>query len=345
MIKENGGKFCQRPTASQLGAVLRVYEPPSEKPRANSKAPARSTKPKQPALPLEIANIIKADKTDIIRPSYIADSVAAGKRLPLSKQYFFHRSESKRRTEQEDEEYDDSGEDDRMDTTEPEPSTPKQETAASPSIHRDEPDLTSSATSQPQSEWLMVNEKDTAAQSRYRDAEADESETEDEDEPYDVDAKGEDWELVSNGKSTGAIENSMTMLDMSVPTMKTQETRMGDEEAMEYNQDKIFDQMRFYLDTPQNARENNMTSAAEDEDAIMNGFRETARIITENGGQVVGLTDPKLTHIVLDKRDLSRQRELRKRTSQPRHRHLVFNEYVTASIESGTPEDEAAYGP
>lgn len=36
----------------------------------------------------------------------------------------------------------------------------------------------------------------------------------------------------------------------------------------------------------------------------------------ENGGKVVDLTEPRLTHIIIDKRDDSRRLELMKRTSK-----------------------------
>jgi len=45
-------------------------------------------------------------------------------------------------------------------------------------------------------------------------------------------------------------------------------------------------------------------------------FLEVAKLITENGGRVVDLDEPKLTHVVIDKRDDSRRVELIKRTSK-----------------------------
>jgi DNA ligase-4 len=41
-----------------------------------------------------------------------------------------------------------------------------------------------------------------------------------------------------------------------------------------------------------------------------------AKLITENGGRIGDLDDPKLTHILLDKRDVSRRKELSSRTSK-----------------------------
>lgn len=45
-------------------------------------------------------------------------------------------------------------------------------------------------------------------------------------------------------------------------------------------------------------------------------FSEMSNLITENGGRVADLDDPKLTHVVLDKRDISRRKELIARTSE-----------------------------
>lgn len=45
-------------------------------------------------------------------------------------------------------------------------------------------------------------------------------------------------------------------------------------------------------------------------------FVDISKLIQENGGRVVGLTEPKLTHVVIDKRDDSRRIELIKRTSK-----------------------------
>jgi DNA ligase 4 len=43
---------------------------------------------------------------------------------------------------------------------------------------------------------------------------------------------------------------------------------------------------------------------------------EIEKLIVDNGGRVADLDEPKLTHVVLDKRDDSRRRELISRTSK-----------------------------
>lgn len=49
---------------------------------------------------------------------------------------------------------------------------------------------------------------------------------------------------------------------------------------------------------------------------ISHSLDEIAKKIVANGGKIVDLDEPKLTHIVLDKRDISRRTELVSRTSK-----------------------------
>ena len=51
-------------------------------------------------------------------------------------------------------------------------------------------------------------------------------------------------------------------------------------------------------------------------------FDRIFKLIVNNGGQIAELDDAKLTHVVLDKRDDSRRRELMKRTSKYGRMHL-----------------------
>ena len=52
-------------------------------------------------------------------------------------------------------------------------------------------------------------------------------------------------------------------------------------------------------------------------------FERIAKLIEANGGTITELDDVKLTHVVLDKRDDSRRRELMKRTSKYQRLPLV----------------------
>jgi hypothetical protein len=83
-----------------------------------------------------------------------------------------------------------------------------------------------------------------------------------------------------------------------------------------------------------------------------------AKLIEDNGGKIVDLDNGKLTHLVLDKRDDTRRRELMKRTSKyvhmhfrflavlkricrPKHRNLVLSDFIEACIEENTLLNEA----
>ena len=89
----------------------------------------------------------------------------------------------------------------------------------------------------------------------------------------------------------------------------------------------------FYLDSPANAIQHGIAvkskheneieqrlfpsqSTSADNNFLPFSFIQFSKLITDNGGKVVDLAEPKLTHIVVDKRDVSRRLELMKRTSK-----------------------------
>lgn len=94
----------------------------------------------------------------------------------------------------------------------------------------------------------------------------------------------------------------------------------------------------FYLDSPDNARKNGMVVKAKNEvlttkkwehsfisvfettgttnETTFTSFEVLEKLIIENGGRIVDIDEPKLTHIVVDKRDTSRRVVLGKRTSK-----------------------------
>jgi hypothetical protein len=67
-------------------------------------------------------------------------------------------------------------------------------------------------------------------------------------------------------------------------------------------------------------------------------FERISKLIEDNGGRIAELDDAKLTHVVLDKRDDTRRRELMKRTSKyGRRPSFLFlhysHEYIGQSTE------------
>jgi DNA ligase-4 len=87
------------------------------------------------------------------------------------------------------------------------------------------------------------------------------------------------------------------------------------------------------------------------------------QLIIENGGKVTNnLGDPKLTHVVLFKQDISRRVSLIRRTSmyvisllwnpcfinatsRPKRRRLVLTTFVSGCVQEETLLDEDAFAP
>lgn len=175
------------------------------------------------------------------------------------------------------------------------------------------------------------------------------SETEPDDDSDNVDVNevgddtdtGDDWLKVA---STGAEENDFTMSTGEASTAAKAE--MGESsDAMEYDTEDIFRHLCFYLDTVKNARKNGMPVKEKQEKAINETFSEISKLIVANGGKIVDLDEPMLTHIVLDKRDDNRRVELMRRTAKPRRRHLVISDYIQACLDEGTLLDEDVFAP
>jgi len=151
------------------------------------------------------------------------------------------------------------------------------------------------------------------------------------------------------GDETEADEDRFQMpstaTDMSTEESPV-EVEMGETtDAMEYDTEFIFRHLCFYLDTPENARKNRMTVKTKQEKAISETFSDISKSIVANGGKIVDLNDPKLTHVVLDKRDDGRRITLMQYTSKPRRRYLVISDYVQACLDEGTLLDEDVFAP
>ncbi|KAI0366989.1 DNA ligase 4 [Pilatotrama ljubarskyi] len=288
--------------------------------------------------PYDIKLIMNKGVCDIIRPQWIIDCVAKGEIVPLTKKYFFHATAARKETDEYNME-EDSGTEEEPDEEPPSPPGTASRKAKSPDrrppspqgeVHID-PSL---------AEWFDVGPKPGASTSR--DESGTESETEPESEPdsdnEDVQPEpevgfgdDEDWEEIEKEAESGD---------------KAPEVRMGeDDDAMHYDQEHIFKHLRFYLDTPSNARKHGMTVSTKREADIEKRFSEIEKLITENGGRITDLHDPKLTHVVLDKRDTSRRKELIKRTAEPKRRHLVISDWVDASVAEETLLDEDGFNP
>ncbi|KAF5316619.1 hypothetical protein D9619_006679 [Psilocybe cf. subviscida] len=297
--------------------------------------------------PYDLKLIIDKDQLDVIKPSWITDSIEAGEAVPLCKKYFFHATEARRT----DEDYQMDGDGEDEDNEGGQRAASPSQTAASNSPDEDrasnsdegaqakledmDPDM---------AEWFKVDEN--AAAGSAQDDKDEGSATEPDSDNEDVGGEDEteidleEWFKVKteDGKPPGedAKQNE-------VPA----DVKMGEsDDAMEYDQERIFKHLCFYLDTAENAATNGMPlKPSKSADDINKKFHKMEALIIEHGGKVVGLEDPKLTHVVLDKRDESRRLELIRRTSKPKRRHLVISEFIEACLEEETLLNEEEFMP
>ncbi|KAH9975651.1 ATP dependent DNA ligase domain-containing protein [Russula compacta] len=280
--------------------------------------------------PYDIKLIMNKDIYDIIRPQWLFDSIANKERVPMSKKYFFHATAERMESEEYQDEDDDLGSHSQAEMA--------VEMSVSPRSHV-EPEVSASKDEDP--DWLQIGPSSDAA----------EIPDDDVDSVTDPDSDNEDNWFTIEAPQAGGAELSRMELDSDhdgykqVNAEDVHHTEMGEDSAMEYDQESIFRHLYFYLDAPHNARNNGMSATSKHEDAIVKSFERIARLIGDNGGQIAELDDPKLTHVVLDKRDDSRRRELMKRTSKPKHRNLVLSDFVEACIDENTLLNEADFMP
>ncbi|KAI0821590.1 DNA ligase 4 [Irpex lacteus] len=270
-------------------------------------------------IPYDIKLIMQRGVFDIVRPTWIKACAAKGEILPLTKKYFFHATED-RQTEPDYEADDDDTE------------GSETETEAEEEMQVD-PGLGATDTSKPIDEsqsqidpsladWFQVDEKDAGPSKALPE---DDSETEPESDNMDVqdldadveDGDDDDWYNFQTAENESQSQIQQESQSQTQP--ETQEAViMGESDtAMEYDQDLIF---RHF-------------------------FKDIASSITDRGGKLVDLDDPKLTHIVFDEHDTSRRLELSKRTSTPKRRQLVLIDFIHACVEEDTLLDEDGFAP
>ncbi|KIM62592.1 hypothetical protein SCLCIDRAFT_1214942 [Scleroderma citrinum Foug A] len=300
----------------------------------------------QPALavyggtttPYDIKLLVTNGKVDIIRPQWVLDCIAREELIPLRKKYFFHASDDRQLSA----EYNqpDTDEDYEMvDGTQERGASVKISTLSESSVKAlaEEVDPTLA-------EWLTVDAKPSG-----QDGSETESETDADSVNDDAKAESEEWfpvELRGTDDLNETLEEAKEHHETgAVEKPDVQDVTMGEEGAHEYDPALIFRHLCFYLDTPQGAGENGMTVNTKYEKEITEHFNKVLREIEANGGKVVGLDDPKLTHIVLDKRDTSRRLSLMQWTAKPKRRRLVVSDYISACLDEETLLDEEDFAP
>ncbi|KAF9785002.1 DNA ligase 4 [Thelephora terrestris] len=315
--------------------------------------------------PFDIKRIIEKTEFDIIRPQWIHDCVRKCQLVPLRKKYFFHAPPARL----EDEEYDLSDSEDE--------SVPRASTSSSSLKDEDEiaralatSKASGSELESEHSEWFKVGPGNLKISVKADDSETEEdndSDNHDLDEPDAINDEDDEWFSIPKGdqdKSPAKIISSTAMetqrsdefdvieapqvQDATAKHRVKEEIKMGEaDSAMQYDQDMIFRHLCFYVDSPSNARANGMQVKpnVKNEAAITEELEKVQNLIISNGGRIAGLDEPKLTHIVVNKRDTSRRLELMKRTSEPKRRYLVVSEFITACLEESTLLDEEEFVP
>lgn len=268
--------------------------------------------------PYDIQSLMNKGTVDIIRPQWILDCVAHGEILPLAKKYFFHASDDRQQTS----EYDQAETDEDMDKEDvslPTGSTVEDMAAEQESVGDVDASL---------ADWLVVD-----AAISGEDRSETESETDADSVNEDVKDEGEEW--ISVEPEEDASDEVGLQDDVS----------MGEDGAREYDPGLIFRHLCFYFDSPENARKNGMAVNTKYEKDIEESLRKTMEEVEAHGGKVVGLDDPKLTHIVMDKRDICRRLALMERTARPKRRRLVVSGYILACLDEETLLDEEDFVP
>lgn len=287
------------------------------------------------SIPYDIKLIMNKGMHDIIRPQWIFDSIANGVLVPMSRKYFFHATAER----MESEEYNNSEDDiERCSSGEV-----AAEMAGSPEVLDSKLSESKEGDSDMQ-DWLQIGPEANASENDHDDADSatdPDSDNEDNDNWFNVEPP-----QLGSGKEVTDMEVDVSDEEYErVNVGDSRQARMGEESSMEYDQERIFKHLGFYLDTPQNARENGLPTTSKLDDAITKSLARIAKLIEDNGGKIVNIDDEKLTHIVLDKRDDSRRRELMKRTSKPKHRNLVLSDFIEACIEEDTLLNEDDFMP
>ncbi|KAF8159664.1 DNA ligase IV [Crassisporium funariophilum] len=289
--------------------------------------------------PYDLKLVINKDIVDVLKPAWITESVERGERVPLRKKYFFHATNARTATD----DYGEVESDDDDDTEAGVSATPNTaDTTMAPPPDAEEKEQTPKDEDMDPglADWFDIGEKKPLA--GHHDVD-DDSVTEPDSDNADVLDPNDE---VDFGPDDDWHQVSPTPTSDPATFKDGDDVKMGEtENAMEYDQEQIFKHLCFYLDSPKNATNNGMNVKSKHEKAIEQTFAELSALITEHGGKVVGLEEPKMTHIVVDKRDESRRLELMRRTSKPKRRNLVIAEYIQACLDEGTLLDEDEFCP
>ncbi|KAK4055172.1 DNA ligase (ATP) [Microbotryomycetes sp. JL201] len=323
MIEQNGGRFIQKiPDPSENRAVI----------SASLKGEAHDLRTELRSEILAIFTGIssksgaKKGECDILKPDWVLDSIANGRKMPLRKKYYVYATSDT----MESPEYEDlSGEEEEEMESSTEPRLTKGEESYEASHYNMVEDpVEDQQLSDPEDERVR---RDQAAESD--DDEADEPETENED----------DWRAEPSHRTASSLRIQGGIDAMGLTDAKPGlGAGMGE---MHYDAKDLFKYLLFYIDTERNGQANGLISSIEKCIAEIQ-LLDLRDALARHGGRLTNsLSSSDLTHIIMNPSPNDRYKEILHKTSEPRYRQIVVPEWIHDSIEADTLVDEDAYRP
>ncbi|KAG8696578.1 DNA ligase (ATP) [Ceratobasidium sp. 395] len=299
----------------------------------------------------QVRRIMKRGDTDILKPQWLTDSIAEGQAVPLQAKYYFYAT---------------------------------QDATNDPAYHMDDyeaNEVQRRFISKPNEPIIISSSPEPEEQPRYLKRESshvnvahipdDPSASETESDPDDLagDLSDRDWTEIAvttasgptNNASANGIRNKepdQPLLAAPAPAPAPPPTDVQPSTVIsafrsdvssansKLDQNLYFRQLCFYLDTPENARNEDFIVSTPHETKIKQSMDRVRREILVHGGSIAtGLSDPRLTHVVLHERDKSRRVELIRRIAKPQRRHMVLTAFINACVTENTLLDEDAFMP
>ncbi|KAM0793512.1 hypothetical protein ACM66B_000951 [Microbotryomycetes sp. NB124-2] len=313
MIEQNGGEFIQKIPSPDVD-------------RAVIASSAQGIKNKKGA---------SKGECDILKPDWVLDSVANGRKMPLHKKYFVYATPEAKENPEYDEGSDEEEDEEMVDSS------------LAPSTAR-----SSQANGYDDSE-MIVNDDGTTARTigapepldpeeervqRDQDAESDDEVDEPDTEEDD------DWQAEPSHRTSTSLK-----IQGGMDTMGLSEAKPGLGAGLgetHYDNEDLFKHLLFYFDTEENAETNGLSLDYEGGLVASHELGHAKEVLTKHGGRYTNdLLAHDLTHVVMSRSSNGRYKDILHKTSDPRHRQTVTPQWITASVEQDTLLNEAAYRP
>ncbi|KAF8740315.1 DNA ligase, partial [Rhizoctonia solani] len=311
----------------------------------------------------QVKRIMKRNDMDILKPQWLTDSIEKGRLVPLQAKYYFYATKEA----QEDGAY-------KMNNEEVEVMSSLR--SAKISSAKSPPDLDRTLSSSPEPEEIPEYLKPIPLDENITKIPDDPSASDTQSEPEDLadQLSDEEWTEIA-ATHTGDNHNKIDSVESGVEMFKEGSTEqkpvavkaqavINSGEDIESNtvisamrseissttskldQNLFFRNLCFYLDSPDNARDEDFLVSNTHESKIrLSMDRARKDVLVHGGALALGLSDPRLTHIVLHELDKSRRIELIRRTSKPKRRYVVLTSFISACVSEGTLLDEDAFMP